>query len=1177
MNRYLQAGMRLKKPECPGEYEIKEIVGTGASCVVYYAEFVDASGVHTEHLLKEYNPRGLKLERDETGCLHLCSESDASAFEAGLCRFKAGYEMQLNVRRSSHTKNSTSNIQGVFDSNGTRYIDMTVMAGMTYEKVEEETLYNLLKRIEAITKVVGSYHESGLLHLDIKPDNIFVLPETVEMVQMFDFDSVIQKSDVASSAFLSYTQSWAAQEQILPNRRNRICEATDIFAIGEILFYKLMGRHSEAHERRSFATFNFDYSKELFEGVNPRVFPLLSEIFKHTICNVVTNRYQSTSELLEVLTQAVLLADPHEPFLQHHLPSKAAYFVGRDVELQEIEKRLIQNDKLFISGMGGMGKSELVRQYAHAHKEEYDAVIFSVCNTDLESMILDDSLLPICHVRRGDKKDRDYLKEKYSILKRLCNKRVLIIVDNFNDLQDNTLSKLLQLNCKMLFTTRCDVSEYNYEQLSLGVLGRDYVWDIFHTWYKAKLSNEDRIAVEQILNLYQGHTMAVELIAKQMRASNMTPRQMLDKLHAGGFSDSGRESVVHAKDGMNAKMNIHSHIRRLFDVAELSEDQVYVLANLSLIPPSGIAKRQFHDWCRLDTYEDINELIESGWIRQDEGSELVFLHPVIADVMLDELEHQFELCRPLLMTIAGFLNKGKPDNEPDSIYGAMPSTRFERLIPIVQNILNIIIRFKNIPKTGILFIITVASELHEFGGSALYLEVVEKAIAVQQKRPVQEYMMTIKLLNIRGMLLSANCDYQLAEISYKQALELAISYCGESDTKTLTIGRNLISTYRKWGKDDKVKEYYLQMRSVFSNESNRIFSASEHTDMGLDAKKLGYYSDAEYFYQKALWQRIEEYGLNHGLTGLAHMNLGALYSLLDNYEKAEEHLEQARISLRDYYGERHSSTATAYAHSGNLALKRGRYEQAEWCFQKVLRIRLELHGKRHLDTAMAFADLAAVMWKQNKWDLAYQYYQEAIVISREILGANHISLSPLLRHLGSMQMERGDLAAAKSNLLAAEIIEADYYDASEPHPDVALTKNALGLLFKAQGAYDEAIRYCSEALNIWQHIYGNTHTHTALARLNLGVLYRECNRYQEAITELEEALQILVQVQGVNSLDVASVHSALGKTYFELGKMTIAEKEYQIAFEIRKTLLPPDHSLVKQICQRIQELHDNVE
>ena len=339
MNRYLQAGMRLKKPECPGEYEIKEIVGTGASCVVYYAEFVDASGVHTEHLLKEYNPRGLKLERDETGCLHLCSESDASAFEAGLCRFKAGYEMQLNVRRSSHTKNSTSNIQGVFDSNGTRYIDMTVMAGMTYEKVEEETLYNLLKRIEAITKVVGSYHESGLLHLDIKPDNIFVLPETVEMVQMFDFDSVIQKSDVASSAFLSYTQSWAAQEQILPNRRNRICEATDIFAIGEILFYKLMGRHSEAHERRSFATFNFDYSKELFEGVNPRVFPLLSEIFKHTICNVVTNRYQSTSELLEVLTQAVLLADPHEPFLQHHLPSKAAYFVGRDVDLQEIECR----------------------------------------------------------------------------------------------------------------------------------------------------------------------------------------------------------------------------------------------------------------------------------------------------------------------------------------------------------------------------------------------------------------------------------------------------------------------------------------------------------------------------------------------------------------------------------------------------------------------------------------------------------------------------------------------------------------------------------------------------------------------------------------------------------------------------------------------------------------------
>lgn len=1174
MNRYLQPGDWIKKPNSTGTYEVKSIFGTGASCAVYYAVRTDDSDIQTEHLLKEYNPRRLKMERDMDGALH---PKDASLFEAGKELFERGYKRQLEVRHCVDTKNSTSNIQTIFFTNNTCYIDMTVMEGETYDKVKENTLIDLLKRIRAITKVVGSYHKQGLLHLDLKPENIFTIRESCDFVQLFDFDSVIKKETVASALFLSYSQSWAAQEQILPNRRNRICEATDLYAIGEILFCKLMDRHSQPHERRSFSKITIDADNRLLEGVDPRVIPLLSDILKHTVCDVAEKRYQSAVVLLEKLDEAIAISYPHEPFLQHHLPSKASYFVGRDVELHEIEKRLSQYDKLFISGMGGMGKSELVRQYAHAHKDKYDAVIFSVCNTDLESMILDDSLLPICHVQRGNQKDRDYLKEKYSILKRLCNKRVLIIVDNFNDLQDNTLNKLLQLNCKILFTTRCDVSEYGYEQLSLGVLGKDYVWDIFHTWYKAKLNSEDRMAVERILNLYQGHTMAVELIAKQMRASNMTPRQMLDKLHAGSFSDSGRESVIHAKDGMNTKMNIHSHIRRLFDVAELSEDQVYVLANLSLIPPSGIAKRQFHDWCKLDTYEDINELIESGWIRQDEGSELIFLHPVIAAVMLDELEHQFELCRPLLMTIAGFLNKGRPDNEPDSIYGAMPSTRYERLIPIVRNILNKISRFKNIPKTGILFIITVASELHEFGGSALYLEVVEKAIAVQQKRPAQEYMMTIKLLNIRGMLLSANCDYQLAEKSYKQALELAISNCGESDPKTLTIGRNLISTYREWGKDDKVKEYYLQMRSAFSDESNRIFSASEHTNMGLNAKKLGYYSDAEYFYQKALWRRIEECGLNHGLTGLAHMNLGALYSFVDNYEKAEEHLEQARISLRDYYGERHSSTATAYAHSGDLALKQGRYEQAEWCFQKVLEIRLELHGKRHLDTATAFANLAAVMWKQNKWDLAYQYYQEAIVITRQILGANHISLSSLLRHLGSMQMEQGDLDAAKSNLLVAEIIEADYYDASEPHPNVAITKNALGLLFKAQGEYDEAIRYCSEALNIWQHIYGNMHTHTAVARLNLGVIYRECNRYQEAITELEESLQILVQVQGVNSLDVASVHSALGKTYFELGKKAIAEKEYQIAFEIRQKLLPPTHSLVKQICQRIQELHDSVE
>ena len=109
MDRYLRNGSQIKNPEHSGVYEIRNIVGTGASCVVYLADFLECSGARTEHLLKEYNPKGIRIDRNEQGILCVCAEKDQAAFETGLKRFEAGYQMQLNLRRCSDMKNSTSN------------------------------------------------------------------------------------------------------------------------------------------------------------------------------------------------------------------------------------------------------------------------------------------------------------------------------------------------------------------------------------------------------------------------------------------------------------------------------------------------------------------------------------------------------------------------------------------------------------------------------------------------------------------------------------------------------------------------------------------------------------------------------------------------------------------------------------------------------------------------------------------------------------------------------------------------------------------------------------------------------------------------------------------------------------------------------------------------------------
>ena len=93
---------RDREDGCPVKFHITAHIGSGASCVVYHAVSQD----NTEHLLKEYYPRNLELERDKNGEL-IIPEHKRSNFDEGLVRFRSGKEMQTEVRLSESLKNST--------------------------------------------------------------------------------------------------------------------------------------------------------------------------------------------------------------------------------------------------------------------------------------------------------------------------------------------------------------------------------------------------------------------------------------------------------------------------------------------------------------------------------------------------------------------------------------------------------------------------------------------------------------------------------------------------------------------------------------------------------------------------------------------------------------------------------------------------------------------------------------------------------------------------------------------------------------------------------------------------------------------------------------------------------------------------------------------------------------
>ena len=629
MNRILTQGDHLQlegKNFC-----IIRGIGAGASCVVYLAECADG----TQHLLKEYNPRRLELYREENGTLCVEDEEDAEKYAEGLDRFAAGAEKQKTIRRSiDELTNSTSNVQGVYAANGTMYIDMTVFRGQSYEKVREQSMFDLLRRMRALTQVIGSYHSSGYLHLDVKPENIFAIPETCEMVMLFDFDSVTEKTAIQEGAVLSYTKSWAAPEQVRGCAK-QLCEATDLFSVGEMVFWQVFGRHSAESERRSYSRYVFDMDAAICKNVNPKLFPLLEELFHHTLCFDVKKRYQSAGELLAMLDRLIPLADPKEPYLVSAQAVPEDFFIGRENELASIRESLQANHVLFLSGMGGIGKSELAKNYAKQFSKDYDTILFATYMGSWQMLITDDLGIHIANFGRyRQEPEKEYCARKIAKLAELCDERTLFIIDNVNEdsyesEETELFKRLMGLNCHFLFTTR--LRDWEYPVLEIGTFrDRADTLRLFAEW--CPYSAEQKPEVEAIIDYVAGHTLTVELIAKQIRAGFSTPDKMLQKLNERGIGSSGKDNVKSSKDNVVKKKTAFEHICDLFEMAALSESEKYVLFNMVLIPPTGIDGRLFMEWCEIENAEDINTLVSAGWL--DRTDDVIRMHPILVEVAL---------------------------------------------------------------------------------------------------------------------------------------------------------------------------------------------------------------------------------------------------------------------------------------------------------------------------------------------------------------------------------------------------------------------------------------------------------------------------------------------------------------------------------------------------------------
>ena len=330
--------------------------------------------------------------------------------------------------------------------------------------------------------------------------------------------------------------------------------------------------------------------------------------------------------------------------MDSEVPKPCRHFLGRDDELKELHIMLEENRHVFLYGIAGLGKSELAKAYAKQYKKHYTNILYIEYTGDLHQDITDMDFID--DPPEINEQDRF---QKHNRFMRSLKSDTLFIIDNFNvtATQDSFLPVILKYRCQILITTRSKLDEYCCLQLH-EIQNINSLFQLTSVFYSE--ADNHRATVEKIIDTVHYHTLAVELSAKLLENGILDSNQLLAKLQEERADFDNEDKIKIIKDGQSSKATYYNHIHTLFSLYALSRKKQDIMRNLCFLPSSGIAARIFAKWLELPTLNEINDLIETGFV-QTTIRHTISLHPMIQEIALSETQPSVTNCHTLLESL----------------------------------------------------------------------------------------------------------------------------------------------------------------------------------------------------------------------------------------------------------------------------------------------------------------------------------------------------------------------------------------------------------------------------------------------------------------------------------------------------------------------------------------------
>lgn len=794
------------------------------------------------------------------------------------------------------------------------------------------------------------------------------------------------------------------------------------------------------------------------------------------------------------------------------------HFIGRKKNVEEVFEALINDHAVLMYGIGGIGKTEIAKQVVNlvlnepCDKHDIEQIAWiDYDNKDIQTCIAR-CILATSHI--ADKNDA-WMHALRIILD--AGKRLLLVIDNIERLDDENLLRLTQLPCKILLTSR--VRELaNFSILEVEHLSKADCIILFQKYYTRQ--PDARRTIEEIVDLADYHTVTVELLAKIANLEECSLIKFLERLKLLGFKLSDEE-VTATHEKLHREEKIIQQLAKLFSIVHLTKEEASLIVPVSVIPSMAFSFTNAKEWFGQKNHKNLERLVNTGWLQDvsKDGVKYYMIHSVIASAIRFQYQAVlYEKCRDFMVILT------KEMRYPDDEHGA--SKKY--LIQFCWSINDLLGDHmeEEMDADFLLYLSRIYCDIANFEQA---FQILRRCVRIYE-RSDECITKLISSYNQIGIVYKGQDKNKYALTQYAKAFKLANKYPIEGALWVTLLTDAALVFLKTDGElfggfaDCYFREAYNIALQVYGNghsETRKIKTLWNHCIASYDPVSanqnfLDIIQEEELIYSENSMQLAETYA-SYAIF---------LYEM-GEYSQALVYINNAYNIKNIVLGEEHPETMDLRNYRGLIFEYMGNRNEARKEFEACLEIAKKIDGEESITAAVYYNNLALFYFDSEEYSAALEHFKMAEHIYRkfqQLYNEDFVQgLSMTLRNEGQCYTELAD--KENENFIVSTDNAIDKFkeaigilnsDPTRYKFDIAQVYGALASTYARKGWKKDAELSFNRAIK--DTIDSKNEKHPGLAYLynNYAMLLDDMDRKKEALEQLIKAEKILV-INGVTS------------------------------------------------------------